>query len=73
MKDDGQEDRGPSAVREPAVIVRGVTKAYGDVQALAGIDIDIEPATVFALLGPNGAGKDHVGAHSHYAHRHGRR
>ena len=57
MKDDGQEDRGPSAVREPAVIVRGVTKAYGDIQALAGIDIDIEPATVFALLGPNGAGK----------------
>ncbi len=40
-----------------AVTVRGVTKAYGDVQALAGIDIDIEPATVFALLGPNGAGK----------------
>ena len=42
---------------EPAVTVRGVTEAYGDIHALAGIDIDIEPATVFALLGPNGAGK----------------
>ena len=46
-----------SAVPEPAVMVRGVTKSYGDIQALAGIDIDIQPATVFALLGPNGAGK----------------
>ena len=53
----GNDDHSTSAVLEPAVKVRGVTKAYGDVQALAGIDIDIEPGTVFALLGPNGAGK----------------
>jgi ABC-2 type transport system ATP-binding protein len=46
-----------SAVTVPAVTVRGVTKSYGDVVALAGIDIDIQPGTVFALLGPNGAGK----------------
>ena len=33
-----------SSVTEPAVMVRGVTKSYGDVVALAGIDIDIEKA-----------------------------
>ena len=46
-----------SAVTVPAVTVRGVTKSYGDVVALAGINIDIQPGTVFALLGPNSAGK----------------
>jgi len=35
-----------------------LVKVYaGTVQALAGIDLQVEPGTVFALLGPNGAGK----------------
>jgi ABC-2 type transport system ATP-binding protein len=37
--------------------VRGLTKAFGDVQALAGVDLDVARATVLGLLGPNGAGK----------------
>jgi ABC-2 type transport system ATP-binding protein len=40
-----------------AVHVKGLTKSYGDVQAVAGIDFDIGHGEVFALLGPNGAGK----------------
>ncbi|HEX3706585.1 MAG TPA: ABC transporter ATP-binding protein [Mycobacteriales bacterium] len=40
-----------------AIRVRGLTKRYGDVQALAGVDLDIAVGEVFALLGPNGAGK----------------
>jgi ABC-2 type transport system ATP-binding protein len=41
----------------PAVRIRGLRKQYGSLQALAGVDLDIEPGEVFALLGPNGAGK----------------
>ena len=44
-------------VREPAVVVRGLRKVYGDVEAVAGIDLTIDRGEVFALLGPNGAGK----------------
>jgi ABC-2 type transport system ATP-binding protein len=40
-----------------AVRVQGLTKSYGDVQAVAGIDFHIGHGEVFALLGPNGAGK----------------
>jgi ABC-2 type transport system ATP-binding protein len=40
-----------------AVKVRGLTKRYGDVQAVRGIDLDIRAGEVFAVLGPNGAGK----------------
>jgi ABC-2 type transport system ATP-binding protein len=41
----------------PVIHVRGLTKRYGDVQAVAGIDFDVAPGEIFGLLGPNGAGK----------------
>ncbi|GAA4591853.1 ABC transporter ATP-binding protein [Planotetraspora phitsanulokensis] len=37
--------------------MRGLTKRYGEVQAVGGIDLDISAGEVFAILGPNGAGK----------------
>ena len=40
-----------------AIEVRGLTKSYGDVRAVRGIDLLVERGQIFALLGPNGAGK----------------
>jgi len=40
-----------------AVALQGVAKAFGATQAVAGLDLDVQPAQVLALLGPNGAGK----------------
>ncbi|HHC09148.1 MAG TPA: ABC transporter ATP-binding protein [Actinobacteria bacterium] len=40
-----------------AIEVRGLVKRYGDVVAVAGVDLTIAEGEVFALLGPNGAGK----------------
>ncbi len=40
-----------------AISARGLSKAYGDVQALAGVDLDVRRGSVLGLLGPNGAGK----------------
>jgi ABC-2 type transport system ATP-binding protein len=40
-----------------AVEVSGLTKSYGEFQAVVGVDFSIEVGEIFALLGPNGAGK----------------
>ena len=37
--------------------VEGLKKFYGNLQALAGIDFEVQPGEIFALIGPNGAGK----------------
>ena len=40
-----------------AIVVRGLRKSYGKLEAVSGIDFEIEEGEVFGLLGPNGAGK----------------
>jgi ABC-2 type transport system ATP-binding protein len=40
-----------------AIIVEGLQKNFGDVQALCGVDFRVPAGTVLGLLGPNGAGK----------------
>jgi branched-chain amino acid transport system ATP-binding protein len=41
----------------PILSLRGLRAAYGPLEVLHGIDLDLEPGHVLAVLGPNGAGK----------------
>ncbi|HET7146459.1 MAG TPA: ATP-binding cassette domain-containing protein, partial [Gaiellaceae bacterium] len=40
-----------------ALAVRGLRKRYGSVEALRGVDLEVEEGELVGLLGPNGAGK----------------
>lgn len=40
-----------------AITAKNITKKYGKLEVLKGIDLNVEQGTVLALLGPNGAGK----------------
>ncbi len=42
---------------DPAILAQGLRKHFGEVEALAGVDIAVPAGTVLGLLGPNGAGK----------------
>ena len=44
----------------PPVEARGLVKRYGDVVAVDGVDLTVEPGDVYGYLGPNGAGKTTV-------------
>jgi ABC-2 type transport system ATP-binding protein len=48
----------PSALMQDAIIkIEGLVKRYGDVVALAGLDLSVPKGSILGLLGPNGAGK----------------
>ena len=42
---------------DPIIEVESLAKSFGDVAALAGVDLEVSQGTVYGLLGPNGAGK----------------
>jgi ABC-2 type transport system ATP-binding protein len=51
-------DRGePVASSELAIEASGLEKSFGTLKVLVGVDLRVEPGSVYALLGPNGAGK----------------
>jgi len=41
----------------PAILVSGLTKAYGETAGIFDVGLEVRAGTVMALLGPNGAGK----------------
>src|ERR1700731_2383119 len=47
----------PDVASIPALHVRGLRKAYKDVVAVDGLDLEVKRGECFGLLGPNGAGK----------------
>jgi len=53
----GPPARTSRSTSAPAIEVTGLTKSFGSVEALRGIDFEVARGTVFGLLGPNGSGK----------------
>jgi ABC-2 type transport system ATP-binding protein len=66
----GRKDRGASVAvevdrrvdgvgsdRVSHVVAEGLVRRFGDIEAVAGIDLEIKAGEVFGFLGPNGAGK----------------
>ena len=51
--------RTPLVTTEPAIAIRisALSKRYGAVQAVRGLDLDIAVGEIFGLIGPDGAGK----------------
>ena len=49
--------RSSGAAAVPAVRLEGVTKSFGDVIAVDGIDLDVRDGEFFSMLGPSGSGK----------------
>ncbi len=43
--------------KEIALMTQGLTKSYGKVRALRGVDLEVQRGEIFGYLGPNGAGK----------------
>ncbi|WP_434593054.1 ATP-binding cassette domain-containing protein [Streptomyces sp. A5-4] len=54
---DRRETGSPARPGSPAIRAEGLTKRFGDKQALDGVDLEAPPGTVLGVLGPNGAGK----------------
>ena len=49
--------RSASTVSAPVLEAHALSKRYGDLEAVAGLDLEVGPSEIYCLLGPNGAGK----------------
>ena len=60
MSAPSDHDGGAALAAPPAaatIVVSGLTKRYGEIEAVRGIDFTVAPGEIFGFLGPNGAGK----------------
>jgi putative spermidine/putrescine transport system ATP-binding protein len=61
LEEDGGQDPAatdsPPRSGSPDVRLSGLRRAYGDVVAVGGIDLEVQPGEFFTLLGPSGSGK----------------
>ena len=48
---------GSAPVTTPVLKVTGLKKAYGAIQAVAGVSFEVMPGEIFGVIGPNGSGK----------------
>ena len=53
----GSRSSGTGSATGPTLLLRGLRKAFTDVQAVDGLDLEVLQGECFGLLGPNGAGK----------------
>ncbi len=53
----GHDDKGRQNTAAPAIELRGISKAFGPVQANRDISISVAPGTIHGIIGENGAGK----------------
>ena len=44
-------------MQDSLLSIQNLSKSYGKIKALKGLDIEIKPGKVYGLLGPNGSGK----------------
>ena len=42
---------------QPAIVARGLTKRFGEITAVDGLDLELASGRIYGLLGPNGSGK----------------